>query len=200
MDTKNSVLIVDDDKSNLMELAHILRSDYKIRVAKCGATALDNIREYLPDLILLDVIMPDMNGIEMLAELKKSEATKSIPVIFLTGKEECDDEIKGLSEGAVDFIRKPFVAAIVRLRVEKQMGIINSMRDLESALAAAKSSSESKPIDPEIINHELFKQVNAIIGITEKLKSGGALTEEVAEGLGEISASCETLLGVLGKC
>jgi len=95
MDKKNSVLIVDDDTTNLKQLAHILRSEYTIYTAIDGASALEIAEESLPDLILLDVIMSGLNGFEVLAKLKLSDITKAIPVIFITGVSDVGNESKG---------------------------------------------------------------------------------------------------------
>ena len=129
--TKNTILIIDDEKSNLMYLNSILSADYSIFVAKCGHEALKKAKELLPDLILLDIIMPDIDGYAVLAELKSSELTHEIPVIFITGLDRNEDEEKGLSLCAADYITKPFSAAIVRLRVSNQMRLINQMRAIK---------------------------------------------------------------------
>ena len=121
MEKKYSILIVDDDTSNLMELTHILRQEYKIRAVRDGGSALKNADDYLPDLILLDVIMPDMSGFEVLAELKKSDKTKAVPVIFITGLKDSDNESEGLALGAVDYIHKPFDPEVVKLSVSQQL-------------------------------------------------------------------------------
>ncbi|MCL2800537.1 MAG: diguanylate cyclase [Treponema sp.] len=131
MDKKNSILIVDDDTSNLMELTHILSSEYKIHAVKDGASALEKADEYLPDLIIMDIVMPDMNGFEVFEKLKESDKTKAIPVIFITGNTESGDEIKGLACGAVDYLRKPFNDTIVKLRVLHHIQIINQLRMIE---------------------------------------------------------------------
>ena len=120
---KVKLLIVDDDSSNLMELIHILQPEYKIYSVKDGLSALKQAAMSLPDLILLDIIMPKMNGFEVLAELKKSDKTKNIPVIFITGIDNDSDEDIGLSLGAVDYIRKPFDPTVVKLRVRNQIQI-----------------------------------------------------------------------------
>ena len=138
MINKNSVLIVDDSSSNIMELYHILRDEYDVLTAMDAASALKTTDKFLPDLILLDIVMPGMSGFDLLNELKKSEKTKYIPVIFITGLSEEGNERKGLAIGAVDFIRKPFSEAVVRLRVRQQIEIINLKRDE----VTAKSTDE----------------------------------------------------------
>jgi len=132
---KNIILVVDDDTSNLMELTHILRADYKVYAVKDGASALKNASEYLPDIILLDVVMPDLSGFEVITGLKKEEKTKDIPVIFITGMKDNVSEIEGLRIGAVDYLRKPFDPDIVLFKIEQQLEILKVRRDLKEALA-----------------------------------------------------------------
>ena len=129
-DTFNSLLIVDDDKANLLELIHLLRPKYKLSSAKNGISALKVAEENMPDLILLDVVLPGMSGYEVLAELKKSDKTKNIPVIFITGISEAEDKYIGLNMGAVDYIQKPFNHKVVLNRVRHQIDIINLRREL----------------------------------------------------------------------
>ncbi|MCL1927783.1 MAG: diguanylate cyclase [Treponema sp.] len=133
MDTgkKNTLLIVDDDKSNLMMLSHILQTEYNVRVASDGKSALTIAEKYLPDLILLDIIMPDMDGYQVYSALQNSDKTAHIPVIFITGLNNSNDEKKGLELGAVDYINKPFNDTIVKLRVHNQIQIINQLRTIE---------------------------------------------------------------------
>ena len=125
---KNSILIVDDENSNIMALTYILGSDYTIYAAKNGKNALAAAEKHLPDVILLDIVMPEMDGYMVLAALKESEITRHIPVIFISGLHSSDDEEKGVALGAADFIGKPFSPAIVKLRVSNQIRIINLMR------------------------------------------------------------------------
>jgi len=139
VEEKNIILIVDDDTSNLMELTHLLRQDYKVYAVKDGNSALKNAGDYLPDVILLDVIMPDKSGFEVLSELKKSDKTKNIPVIFITGMKDSVNETEGYTLGAVDYIRKPFDSAIVKFKVSQQIEIVKLRRDLKEALAALES-------------------------------------------------------------
>jgi len=98
--------------------------------AKDGISALKVAEDNLPDLILLDVVLPGMSGYEVFAELRKSDRTKEIPVIFVTGISENEDENAGLSLGAADYIRKPFVRMVVLRRVQHQIEIVNLRREL----------------------------------------------------------------------
>jgi diguanylate cyclase (GGDEF)-like protein len=127
---KNSLLIVDDEEINLTVLTYILSPYYTIYTATNGANALEKAHEYMPDLVLLDILMPEMDGYETLAELRKNEKTQDIPVIFITGLDSIEDEEKGLSHNAADYISKPFSAAIVKLRIRNQIQIINQFRTI----------------------------------------------------------------------
>jgi diguanylate cyclase (GGDEF)-like protein len=128
---KNSLLIVDDDRSNLMMLSGILKEDYAIRVASDGESAIRIAEQYLPDLILLDVLMPDMDGYQVFTALQNSDITSHIPVIFITGLNNTDDEKRGLQLGAADYISKPFDDMVVKLRIHHQIRIINQLRTIE---------------------------------------------------------------------
>ena len=130
-DMNNTLLIVDDDKINLTALSHILRKEYTIHEASDGESALRAAQEYVPDLILLDILMPGMDGYQVFSALQNSDITAHIPVIFITGLDNPHAEQKGLELGAVDYIHKPFVDILVKLRVRNQIQIINQMRTIE---------------------------------------------------------------------
>jgi PleD family two-component response regulator len=118
---KKRVLIVDDMKSNLLILYSILKEDYTLLMARNGLEAIERASKYAPDLILLDILMPEMCGYDVITALKSSDKTQNIPVIFISGLDGPGDEEKGLSLGAVDYIKKPFNPAIVKLRVQNQI-------------------------------------------------------------------------------
>ncbi|MCL2107713.1 MAG: diguanylate cyclase [Oscillospiraceae bacterium] len=128
---KRAVLIVDDENSNIIALNSILSGEYTTYAAKSGAAAIAAAEKYAPDVILLDIIMPDMDGYEVITVLKSTELTKDIPVIFITGLRNSEDEEKGLSLGAADYISKPFSSAIVKLRLRNQIMILEQLRIIE---------------------------------------------------------------------
>jgi len=125
---KNSVLIVDDDQLNITALTQILQYDYTIHIERDGVDALVIAEKLQPDLILLDVVMPGMDGFDVLKFLKRKPETRDIPVIFITGLSNPKDEENGLLLGAADYIHKPITPAIVKLRVKNQIQIVNQMR------------------------------------------------------------------------
>jgi signal transduction histidine kinase/FixJ family two-component response regulator len=125
---KNSVLIVDDEKVNISTLKGILSPEYTVYASINGKEAIETANKFLPDIILLDVLMPDLDGYETITILKESEKTKYIPVIFITGLDDNQAEIKGLALGALDYISKPFNHGIVKLRVQHQMQLVQRHR------------------------------------------------------------------------
>ena len=119
---KFRILFVDDVPSNIRILLEILRADYDISFTDNGPDALLMAgQEPHPDLILLDIMMPKMNGYEVCKRLKENEKTAHIPIMFITALTDEDDEEKGLNLGAVDYIRKPFNMAIVKSRIRTQL-------------------------------------------------------------------------------
>ena len=133
MTSKPLILIVDDTPTNIQILAESLTADYRIKVAVSGMAALDVVaKQGLPDLILLDVMMPDMDGYEICRQLKQNPATSGIPVIFVTAMSEADDEERGLKLGAVDYITKPFHLPIVKARLQNHIKLKLLSDQLES--------------------------------------------------------------------
>ncbi|MEO5358797.1 MAG: response regulator, partial [Nitrospirae bacterium YQR-1] len=126
---RDVVLVVDDTPDNLTLMSGLLKDKYKVKVANSGERALKIANsDSPPDLILLDIMMPEMDGYEVLRRLKTSPATGDIPVIFLTAKAEVEDERLGLSLGAVDYITKPISPPIVMARVGNHLQL-KAMRD-----------------------------------------------------------------------
>lgn len=131
--SRPSVLIVDDVPANIKMLREVLKNDYDIRFAMSGKAALDLLKTSdLPDLILLDIMMPEMDGYTACQRLKSDPATQSIPVIFITSRDEEADEIKGFEAGAVDYITKPFSIPVVRARVQTHVELKRQREILEN--------------------------------------------------------------------
>lgn len=139
------VIVVDDDTSNLKMAGHILsKASMRVTALKSGQALLDYIAEKgAPDLILLDINMPGMDGFETLARLRKQEADKEeIPVIFLTADENEESETKGLSLGAMDFIKKPFVPDVLTIRVRHMIDLNHLQRNLEQEVSKKTEENE----------------------------------------------------------
>lgn len=143
---KARILIVDDEEINIQVLGSALKSEYDIDRATNGHEAISRAKLQLPDLILLDVMMPELNGFEVCKILKQDEALAHIPVIFLTAMNSINDEKEGLKAGGIDYLTKPVNIDLVRLRVRnhidlvKSTDIIRSQRDL---LAEQKAELEA---------------------------------------------------------
>ena len=156
---KSSLLIVDDEQINLMALSTILSAEYEIFTADSGINAIEKAKETQPDVILLDIVMPDMDGYAVITELKKDEKTKDIPIIFITGLNSVDDEKKGLVLGASDYITKPFSPSIVKLRIQHQIKIVRQIQAtnndvekqlIEMCLEAGMDNDRVKSLDKEL--------------------------------------------------
>ena len=132
---KRTILVVDDTLANIQVAHNTLKDTYIIKVATSGAKALDLAKVIpQPDLILLDVMMPGMDGYEACRRLKSDPSTSDIPIIFLTGKTDADDETRGLELGAIDYIHKPFVPLVVQARVRTHL----ALREAHEQLAEEK--------------------------------------------------------------
>lgn len=147
MDKESRILIVDDERQNIKLLTELLRDKYKIMAAKNGEQALGAIEgNILPDLILLDIMMPGIDGYEVCKRLKADDRTKDIPVIFVTGVSETEDAARGFRAGAVDFIQKPLNPVMVKARVELHVKMHKIMTELKEALSQVKKLSGLLPI------------------------------------------------------
>jgi diguanylate cyclase (GGDEF)-like protein len=134
VETKDTplILIVDDLTTNIQLLVHILGGEYRVKFASSGSTALELANgDEKPDLILLDVMMPDMDGYEVCRRLHESPETCDIPVIFVTAKHEACEQVQGFASGGVDFITKPFDLTIVRARVQAHLMLKQQIKRME---------------------------------------------------------------------
>lgn len=125
------ILVVDDEEIYTTVLEHILKPVYTVYTANSGQKAVEMAREIVPDLVLLDVLMPGLSGFKVFEELKKHEATRDIAVIFITGMYNTEDEERAFFLGAVDYINKPFINTIVMARVRIHTQIIRHVRTIE---------------------------------------------------------------------
>jgi len=139
------ILVVDDEKFYIDVLVNLLQDDYRVSIAKNGAAALKRAQSATPpDLILLDILMPGIDGYEVCRQLKADERTASIPVIFLTVKSEVDDEVRGFELGAVDYIAKPMSPPIVRTRVKNHLMLTQARKILEDQKEVLKQQVEEQ--------------------------------------------------------
>lgn len=169
VDYKGSLLVIDDTPANLSLLTQLLSDKgYKVRAAPSGKFALKSVEKNPPDLILLDIMMPEMNGYEVCLELKANPVTQEIPVIFLSALDEALDKVKAFDVGGVDYITKPFQAVEVLARVENQL----RARSLQLQLIEKNQSLE------EVIKELKWTQAQAIQN--EKMLALGQIVAGVA--------------------
>ncbi|HML56213.1 MAG TPA: hybrid sensor histidine kinase/response regulator [Solidesulfovibrio magneticus] len=177
---KPSVLIVDDVPANIRLLADCLREDYAIRVATGGAEALALAGRGRPDIILLDVVMPDLDGYEVCRRLKADPVTADIPVIFVTANQAPEDEAHGLSLGAVDYVVKPVSPAVVRARVKNHLELRAAREALARQNAALKEAARLREDVDGIMRHDLKAPLTGIIGLPQIILDEGGLSESQA--------------------
>ena len=130
-DPKTRILVVDDEPTNRAVLVELLQGEYTVLEATNGADALALARESTPDIILLDVLMPGMDGFEVCRRLKSDESTRDVPVIFVTSLDDYGDEAQGLALGAADYITKPVQPALVLERVRSHVELAQHRRFVE---------------------------------------------------------------------
>jgi len=161
---RQTVMIVDDTLSNIELLSESLGDEYELIFATSGADALELIRADKPDLLLLDVMMPGMDGYQLCTILKGDPATRDIPVIFVTAMCQEEDEIKGLELGAIDYVTKPISPHIVRARVKNHLEL-KRYRDLLETLSMAADRAKKEFL--RSISHELRTPLTPILGMTD---------------------------------
>jgi len=121
MDKRAIILVVDDAAANLQLCRGLLSNEYDVRLAKSGKVALDALEKIHPDIILLDIEMPDMSGFEVMDEINKRPDFKDIPVIFVTSHATEELVVKAVEHGAVDYVVKPFDASILRTKISRHL-------------------------------------------------------------------------------
>jgi two-component system sensor histidine kinase/response regulator len=166
---KANLLIVDDKPDNLRLLAAILtKKGYKIRKALNGKTAINTIKMVPPDLILLDINMPEMNGYEVCQILKSDQNTKDIPIIFISALDDVLDKVKAFQVGGLDYVTKPFQEEEVIVRVENQLTIRLQQKQLEQEIQQRQKTEERLRFYLHAVSHDLR---NPVIGLSMILKN-----------------------------
>ena len=141
--TRNTIFIVDDNQTNLTTGRNMLMTFYQVIPAPSAQVMFENLEKVIPDLILLDIEMPEMNGYEAIKKLKSDERWKDVPVIFLTAKDDSDSEVEGLDLGAVDYVTKPFSAPMLLKRIERELLLVRRENDLLKTQAELKHNLDN---------------------------------------------------------
>jgi CheY-like chemotaxis protein/nitrogen-specific signal transduction histidine kinase len=173
---RNKLLLVDDTEENLDLLIEFLSKTYDLSIALDGISALDRVEKDLPDLILLDIMMPNMDGYEVCQKIKANPLTKDIPIIFLTSRIDTDSIVKGFEIGAADYVTKPFNDKELLARVKVHLDLKHAIEEAEKARKQAEQAKEKAEQSEKIkstflttMSHEIRTPMNGVLGMASLL-------------------------------
>ena len=193
---RHKIVFVDDNIATLNQNKNLLQELYRVYTVQSPFTLFKNLEHDIPDLILLDVAMPEMNGFEVIKKLKADNRYRDIPVIFLTAKSDEESEKEGFRLGAVDFITKPFSEQILLHRIKHHLHIDELIKARTGQLEQANAASRAKSDFLSNMSHEMRTPLNAIIGMTAIGKKS-EIIEEKNRALNKIGDASSHLLSVI---
>lgn len=202
---QGNLLVVDDTPDNLRLLSAMLSEQgYKVRKALNGQMALNTIHQVPPDLILLDINMPQMNGYDVCKSLKNDDKTKEIPIIFISALDDVLDKVKAFKMGGVDYITKPFQTEEVIARIENQLTIQRQKKQLQQEIKERQKTEETLRIYLHAVSHDLR---NPVLGMSMVLKNflkknkkaQKTLIEIPEKILGQMVSSCDRQLNLINS-
>ena len=214
---KKKIILVDDSPANLTACKKTLKDVYDVYPAPSAEKMFDTLRHVIPNLILLDVEMPVTNGYEAMRMLKQNDEYKDIPVVFLSAMDDARSEMEGLELGAVDYIHKPFVSALLIKRIETNIELIDGKRELQTLnksveyllrqiteTVKTRAETEDDAIRELLIKveflsrmgHEILAPLNSIIGMTEAAENSGD-AEEIRRSAAAAGAEAKRALEIV---
>lgn len=192
------LLLVDDTPANLRILSDALRGDYELQVATSGKAALDMaLCDDPPDMVLLDIMMPEMDGYEVCERLKADERTRDVPVVFVTAMGEVDDETRGLALGAEDYITKPINLDIVRARVRTHLSLSIARRRLAAQNLELQEAARLREEVERITRHDLKNPLTMVLSVPQLLLMADNLEDHQREMLGRVEEAGLAMLGMI---
>ena len=194
---KQTILIVDDVETDIDTLVETLGDDYEIAVALDGPTALQSLHPTPPDLILLDILMPGMDGHEVCRRIKADAATAAIPIIFLTALTEIQDKVTGFTLGAVDYITKPFDILEVKARVTTHLALKAAMERLARQNQLLAEAAKLREDVERITHHDLKSPLGVILSLPQLVAAEGNLTAEQLAYLEDIEQAGYKMLNIV---
>ncbi|MCI8669310.1 MAG: response regulator [Lachnospiraceae bacterium] len=169
------ILVIDDDSMNLRIAEKMLGDRFRLTCLKSGREALDFLEKEVPNLILLDLHMPEMNGFEVIRKLKEDRRLKEIPVIFLTADNDREVEVKGFKEGALDFITKPFIADIMIQRVTRILELDRLQKNLQQEVEKQTKKAEERRMKVERLSRQIMQALASAIDAKDEYTNGHSL-------------------------
>jgi len=196
--TKPNILIVDDIPLNLALLVDILSKEgYQVRPVPSGKLALIAVKVTVPDLILLDIMMPEMNGYEVCQKLKEDQLTKDIPVIFVSAIDEISDKVRAFDAGGVDYIVKPFQPQEVLARIKTHLELRSLQVQLQATNQNLEKLNEEKNNFLGMATHDLRNPISAINSMSDLLLCENNLNLEQTELISDIKSATDFMLSLL---
>ena len=169
------ILVVDDDTINIDILIEALQEDYRLGIAKNGVKALEYVKENKPDLVLLDVMMPGLNGFQVCEQLKATRETQDIAIIFLTALQDTSNKYKGFEVGAVDYITKPFNTIEVKARVQTHLSLKRMSEELADKNLSLQSTVEKKTREIQNIFKSTIQVMSQMVETRDPYSAGHQL-------------------------
>jgi len=199
MTKQADILVVDDVADNIDVLVGLLQDEYKVRAAKSGESVLKMLstNSKLPDLILLDVMMPEMDGFEVCRRLKSNPRTASIPVIFLTAVDDATNVVQGFELGAVDYVTKPANPTVLKVRVRNHLTRSKAFSELQKQNQVMAENLHLREEVDRMTAHDLKNPIGGIINFTEMLLSDDMMTQDQKELLHSVDESAHSLLNMV---
>lgn len=197
---KPCVLVVDDIVENIDVLAGALAKDYEVKVALHGEDALGiAFTKPYPDLILLDIVMPGIDGYEVCRKLKENKGTRDIPVLFVTAMDEVEDEAKGFRAGSVDYITKPIRIPIVLARVKSHLELKMARENLKEQNRILQENLRLREDVDSITRHDLKTPINVVMWAPDILKAEGNLSASQVETINILKQAGFSMLKVINN-
>ncbi len=197
--SKRTILAVDDAPENLDVIKSILVPDFTVKAATSGAQALKIAQSQPPDLILLDITMSDMDGYEVCRHLKTLAATRDVPVIFVTARDQSEDEARGLEMGAVDYITKPIQPPILRARIRTHLALADAIQTVTLQNKALIDAAKLREDVDNITRHDLKSPLNVIIGVPQLLLMQCDFTDHQREFVKLVEESGYRMLDMINR-
>nr|WP_319495380.1 hybrid sensor histidine kinase/response regulator [uncultured Desulfobacter sp.] len=197
---KQSVMVVEDSEPDIDALVACLGGNYQVRVATDGDSALQSMREDTPDIVLLDILMPGMDGFEVCRQIKADPKLQDVLIIFVTSLTDAVDETKGLELGAVDYITKPFNFAVIRAKIKTHLALALAKKKLSYQNRILKENIELREQVEQIHRHDLKTPIQVVLGAAQIMLNAEAMDETNRQKLlQEQINACFTMIDMLNR-